>query len=158
MKCGANEQEAADAAQQAFELLLSKWNIVTNPKAWLRTVAIRQLLPALIIKRRTSSLDEEEGNYTPGISPPITAHIDLREEERLVLEAIRQLSPAQCKVFALWFDDYGSSEIAEILQMTQVAVRQNLARARAALKELLGVTRFPSQDRRAVRELEEENP
>lgn len=158
MKCGANEQEAADAAQQAFELLLYKWNTVSNPKAWLRTVSIRQLLPALIIKGRTSSLDGEEENYAPGTSPPVTTHVELREEERMVLGAIRQLPPAQRKVFALSYDGFRSSEIAEILQMNQAAVRQNLARARATLKELLGMAQSPSQDRRAVHEFEGDAP
>ena len=70
MKCGADEQEAADAEQRAFELLLYKWSTVSKPRAWLRTVAIRQLLPALIIKRRESSFEEDEENYARGTSPP----------------------------------------------------------------------------------------
>ena len=158
IKCGANEQDAADAAQQAFVLLLGKWNTVSMPRAWLRTVSIRQLLPALIIKRQTSSLDGEEENYAPGTSPPVATYVEFREEERLVLGAIHQLPPAQRKVFALSFDGFGSSEIAEILQMNQAAVRQNLARARAALKELLGLVQSPSHDRRAVHEFEGEAP
>ena len=155
MKCGANEQEAADAAHGAFELLLRKWDTVSKPRAWLRTVAIRQLLPAQIIKNRNSSLEDAE-KYSSEISPPITAHIELREGERLALWAIRQLPPTQRKVFALCYDDFGSGEIAEILQMKPAAVRQNLARARATLKELLGLIQPPPQARQPVRESKRE--
>ena len=85
MKCGANEQEAADAAQKAFWLLLRKWNTVSNPRAWLRTVAFRQLLPALTNKRGESSLEEAAENYAWEESPPVTVLIELREQERHVL-------------------------------------------------------------------------
>jgi RNA polymerase sigma factor (sigma-70 family) len=57
-----------------------------------------------------------------------------------VLSAIRQLPPLQRQVFALHFDQLTTSEIAETVQITEAAARQNLARARTRLKELLGLT------------------
>ena len=46
MKCfgDSDMHDAADAAHSAFVELLAKWNTVRSPRAWLRTVAFRQML------------------------------------------------------------------------------------------------------------------
>lgn len=156
MQFGANDQEAADAAQLAFEQLLVKWREVRQPSSWLRTVALRKVLPALVLKRQNSSFEKHEEKYAGRPTPPLDTHIELREEEQRVLWAVRQLPPTQLKVFALHFDEFETREIAEILHMTPEAARQNLARARATLKNLLGLSPSPSPARPAVRESKEE--
>jgi RNA polymerase sigma factor (sigma-70 family) len=61
--------------------------------------------------------------------PDPTATIESLWEEDAVLSAIQQLPLKEKQVFALHFDQLKTSEIAEILEMTPDAVRQNLARA-----------------------------
>ena len=69
--------------------------------------------------------------------PDPAATIESLWEKDAVLSAIRQLPLKEKQVFALHYDQFKTGEIAEILQMTPAAVRQNLARARARLKNLL---------------------
>jgi RNA polymerase sigma-70 factor (ECF subfamily) len=101
----------------------------------LRKVALREFL-------RARAADERllKGRDQFGV-PPDPAGIESLLEQDAVLVAIQQLSLRERQVFALHFDEFKTSEIAEILQITAPAVRQNLARARARLKELLGLTR-----------------
>lgn len=63
-----------------------------------------------------------------------------------MLSAIRQLPLLQRQVFALRFDQFETKEISAILQITEAAVRQNLARARARLKEFLQRDHRTGQD------------
>jgi hypothetical protein len=57
--------------------------------------------------------------------------------------------PGACPVNRLLnFDQFETGEIASILRITEPAVRQNLARARARLRQLLGLAQpdTPGQD------------
>ena len=56
------------------------------------------------------------------------------DEEQLVLQAMRQLSPVQRAVFALDYDEFTTSDIAAILNMEEATVRSNLRHARTALR------------------------
>lgn len=124
--------DAADAAQESFEELLIKWATVRNPRAWLRTVAFRKML------RRPAQAEESLENLpAEPAEAAASAYLDLNEEERAVRIAIGQLPMKQRQVFALNFDGFSYPEIAEILQITEVAARKNMERARATLKELL---------------------
>jgi len=134
MKCGANEHDAVDAAQCAFEELFKKWDTVRNPKAWLRTVAFHIFL-RLPVRNERALEDHDQASVLPA-----STRIELREEEQAVISALHQLPMTQRRVFALHYDKFETREIAEMLQMTEAAVRQNLARARAKLRELLGFT------------------
>lgn len=131
VKCGASYHDAADAAQEAFLELFKQWGDVRKPRQWLRTVAFRIFLRRPV--RETSPLEA-----APDASSPLTtsARFDLREEEKIVLYALSHLPHTQRAVLALHFDQFKTSEIAEILGMTQATVRKNLERARAALKKL----------------------
>jgi RNA polymerase sigma factor (sigma-70 family) len=135
MKCGANLHDAADAAQRAFMELYQDWEVVSNARAWLRKVAYRQFLRAMNNDR---ILDPR---YYETSVLPASARLELREEEQALLSALRQLPVSQRQVFALHFDQFGTREISEILQISEPAVRQNLKRARYRLKELLELHR-----------------
>jgi RNA polymerase sigma factor (sigma-70 family) len=135
IQCGASWHDADDAAQRALTALYERWETVREPRPWLRKVAFRQFIGAT--GTNECSLDENDQLSVPAAA----ANIESLLEQDAVLSAIRQLPPLQRHVFALHFDQLSTSEIAEALQIAEAAVRQNLARARARLKELLGLTR-----------------
>jgi RNA polymerase sigma factor (sigma-70 family) len=131
MKCfdGSDIGDAADAAQSAFAELFTKWDDVRNPKAWLRTVAFRQML--------RKPVDYPLGTCGAPLTHAASAQLELREQEMEVLAALRELPLAQRQVLALVYDQFSYSEIAEVTGKTEAAVRKNAERARAALKERL---------------------
>ncbi|HEY7145537.1 MAG TPA: sigma-70 family RNA polymerase sigma factor [Streptosporangiaceae bacterium] len=135
MKCGASEVDAMDAAHNAFVLLYQQWGAVRKPRQWLRTVAFRIFLKMPVTGGQPLAAEHDTATALPASAP-----LELHEEERAVLETFLLLPLTQRAVFALYFDKFTVREIADIMQMSQDAVRQNIARARAALRELLGFT------------------
>ena len=134
IRCGANWHDADDAAQQALVALYKQWGTVRNPGPWLRKVAFREFM-----RTRDPNGRSPEGLDQLGV-PEGPADVESLLEQHAVLSVIGQLPRLQRLVFALHFDQLETSEIAEALQISEAAVRQNLARARARLKELLGFT------------------
>ena len=134
MKCfgESDMRDAADAAQSAFAELFMKWNTVRSPRAWLRTVAFRQML-------RQPAEYPLDPHSEPSVLPASSA-LELREQEQQVLAALRQLPLAQRQVLALVYDQFSCREIAEIIGKNEAAVRKNTERARSAMREILGVT------------------
>jgi RNA polymerase sigma factor (sigma-70 family) len=134
IQCGANWHDADDAAQQALEALYKQRGTVCYPGPWLRKVAFREFMRTRDANGRSrESLDQLRVPWGP-------ADVESVLERHAVLSAIRQLPRLQRLVFAMHFDQLPTSEIAEELEISEAAVRQNLARARARLKELLGLT------------------
>jgi RNA polymerase sigma factor (sigma-70 family) len=133
IRCGANWHDAEDAAQQALAALYNQWGTVCNPGPWLRIVAFRAFM-----RTRDPNGRSREGLDQLRV-PGVPADVESLLEQYAVLSAIGQLPPLQRQVFALHFDQLETSEIAEALKISEAAVRQNLARARARLKELLGL-------------------
>jgi RNA polymerase sigma factor (sigma-70 family) len=134
MKCfgESDMRDAADAAQSAFAELFMKWSTVRTPRAWLRTVAFRQML-------RQPPDYPLDVHSEPSVLPASSA-LELREQEQQVLAALRQLPLAQRQVLALVYDQFSCQEIAEIIGKSEVAVRKNIERARMAMREILGAT------------------
>jgi RNA polymerase sigma factor (sigma-70 family) len=134
MKCfgESDMRDAADAAQSAFAELFTKWSTVRSPRAWLRTVAFRQML-------RQPAEYPLDAHCEPSVLPAYSA-LELREQEQQVLGALRRLPLAQRQVLALVYDQFSCQEIAEIIGKNEVAVRKNIERARTAMREILGVT------------------
>ncbi|KAK1177949.1 sigma-70 family RNA polymerase sigma factor [Streptomyces sp. NBS 14/10] len=135
MRYGAGPYEAADAAQAAFIEAFRAWHLIQSPAAWLRKVAFRQYL-------RQAPVPEEELTDDVPDRPAFSCPLDkvvLQEEEKRVYAALAQLSMRQRQVMAWHLDGFTTSEIAAELGMQPHAVRQNLARARAQLKDLLGL-------------------
>jgi RNA polymerase sigma factor (sigma-70 family) len=133
MKCFAESdmRDAADAAQSAFAELFTKWDTVRSPRAWLRTVAFRQMLRQPVEYPLDVQLE-------PSVHPA-SASLELREQEHQVLAALRRLPLAQRQVMALMYDQFSYPEIAGIVGKSEATVRKNAERARTAMKELLGV-------------------
>ncbi|MEV4246711.1 sigma factor-like helix-turn-helix DNA-binding protein [Streptosporangium canum] len=69
--------------------------------------------------------------------PRPDAALELSEGAQRVVRLIATLSPSQRMVMAWHMDGYSTEETAAHLKMRKAAVRQNLARARSALKEKL---------------------
>jgi RNA polymerase sigma factor (sigma-70 family) len=133
MKCFAESdmRDAADAAQSAFAELFTKWDTIRSPRAWLRTVAFRQMLRQPV----EYPLDV---HMEPSVLPA-SAPVELREQEHQVLAALRLLPLAQRQVMALIYDQFSYAEIAGIVGKSEETVRKNAERGRAAMKELLGI-------------------
>ncbi|MFE2498801.1 RNA polymerase sigma factor [Streptomyces scopuliridis] len=134
MRLGASPYEAAEAAHVAFVEAFPKWSQITTPRAWLRTVAARAFL------RQTGLRDQPTGTVPdqPGGECPLAAVV-LKDEEQRVYAALGMLPPRQRQVMAWHLDGFSHSEISDQLGITVEAVRQNYARARAALKRALGL-------------------
>jgi RNA polymerase sigma-70 factor (ECF subfamily) len=134
MKCfgETDMRDAADAAQSAFAELFTKWNTVRSPRAWLRTVAFRQML-------RQPAEYPLDPHSEPSVLPA-SASLEFHEQEQQVLAALRRLPVAQRQVMALAYDQFSYREIAEIIGKSEATIRKNLERARSAMREILGVT------------------
>ena len=137
MKCFGDSgmRDAADAAHNAFVELFTNWDTVRSPRAWLRTVAFRQML------RQNASAEYplDMLRHEPA-TVPASARLEPGEETQAVLGGLRQLPLAQRQVLALIYDQFSYSEIAQIMSISQAAVRKNAERARRRMSELLGIT------------------
>ncbi|MDG5807869.1 sigma-70 family RNA polymerase sigma factor [Streptomyces ossamyceticus] len=132
---GASEFEADDAAHSALLAVLpDRWKTLSSPRAYLRKTALRCYL------KQNDRKQEPTGEMPdlPGGLCPIN-RVLLSEEAAAVVDAIRQLPPAQRSVLAWSLDGFSTAEIASELKQTHAAVRQNLARARRQLKINLGL-------------------
>ena len=129
--------DAYDAAHTAFAELLEKWHTIRDPgavRAWLRTVAFRQML-----RQPARDYPVDTTVQHPFVSSA-QAHLDFREQERAVIDALRQLPLAQRQVMALIYDGFSYREIAHITNTSEAAARKNAERARAKMKGVLGIS------------------
>ncbi|AYN31607.1 RNA polymerase ECF-subfamily sigma factor [Streptomyces albus] len=140
MRLGAEPYEAAEAVQSAFTEAYAVWPHLTHPGAWLRTVAYRHFLRREARRRELTDAPPD----SPSPSCPLRA-VEIKEEELRVYEALASLPPQPRRVMAWHLDGYRTAEIAQALGMQPEAVRQNLARARARLKAVLGLTQGGAQ-------------
>jgi RNA polymerase sigma-70 factor (ECF subfamily) len=132
----ASASDAADAAQNAFIDLFSRWDAVGSPRAWVRTVAFRHMVRQ---KARDQALLHKLSD-TPDPEPwsaPASGPLDIFDEQQAVLTALRHLPEAQRQVIALVYDGFSTREAAEMLGTTEAAVRQRLHRGRSKLRDML---------------------
>ena len=126
-------RDAADAAHSAFVELFTNWDTVRSPRAWLRTVAFRQML-----RQNASAEYPLDVLHQEPAAVPASARLELAEETQAVLHGLRQLPLTQRQVLALIYDEFPYGEIAQIMGISQAAVRKNAERARRRMSELLG--------------------
>ncbi|HEX7307471.1 RNA polymerase sigma factor [Lentzea sp.] len=124
---GATVHEAADATQAAFVLAWENWTCIRNPRAWVRTVATRELYRSMPDRRTLA------GQALVGDS----AVVEPGEAWREVVAALAELPLMQRQVLAMTADDFPDDVIAHELGTTAQAVRQNRSRGRRALKAVL---------------------
>lgn len=129
---GADVCTAADTVQEAFTQAYTQWDTIENPHAWLRLVACR-----IYYRRRLSEIPVEDVPDRPVIyQDPVEA----REQSHRVFEALAALPERQRQVMAWHLDGYGHAEIADLLGISQDAVRQSFSRARRSLKSSFGLS------------------
>ncbi|GHE82687.1 hypothetical protein GCM10018785_58370 [Streptomyces longispororuber] len=170
---GASWNEAQDAAQDAFTQMCAPGVAIRYPKAWLRTVAWRSWV-AQQVRLEDSCAEPPEPRALVRWQTPAHA-AELGEEARRVTALLLRLPAKQRAAMAWHLDGFTTQESARAMGTTQAAVRQNLARARAALRLGLGLEgggvddvredgrnarreqRDPPRHRRAVRQAREQN-
>lgn len=131
-----NPDDAADVAQEVY---LRAWRSLgrfrgdANLSTWLYRVATNAALT--YVKRRARDRTEPEQAEAEAAAPDDTeAHLEMREVER----ALKRLPDAQRAVVVLK-DMYGWScrEIADVMDVTEGAVKVRLFRARQRLADEL---------------------
>jgi DNA-directed RNA polymerase specialized sigma24 family protein len=134
IRCGAEPDDAPEAAQDAFRELFGQWRTVGEPRPWLRKAAFPIFLRRPV--RNASSPEESHGE--PG-AQGASSRFDFGEEERLFIALTRLLPTAQRAVLALHIERFQTPDIAEALGMKPDTVRQNLKEARATLMKSLNL-------------------
>jgi RNA polymerase sigma factor (sigma-70 family) len=132
---GAPLTEAADLAQDAMIKAFLRWGTLTTPKAWIRTVASRELIRRRVTVREDPVLMVPEP--VPSLMRP-DADLAAFEERHQVLRFLALLPSRQRQVLAWTFDGYEPTEIAAELGITPEAVRASLKKARRALADHVG--------------------
>ncbi|GAA3839062.1 hypothetical protein GCM10022403_084250 [Streptomyces coacervatus] len=134
MFVGASTWEADDLAHETLiKLLPALWMTIEYPRAWMRKAAYYDYLKQH--QRSREDLTDEMPDLPGGICP--VSEVELSTQTNTVVEAVCQLPPTQRAVMAFVLDGAGTSEIADTLNMTNVAVRTNLSRARRRLMTTL---------------------
>jgi RNA polymerase sigma factor (sigma-70 family) len=131
-RAGYTMEHAKDAAQEAMTRAYVEWSSLEQPRAWVRTTAIRY---AAADKTRTYDgvLRAVAGGWS------VSAHTDPEvalqgyEQEQL-LKSLGALPPKQRLVMAWHLDGFSNFEISEQLDMAPNTVRSNFRHAREALK------------------------
>lgn len=133
--CGAELEAAKDAVQEAMLTAYQRWGRIQHPHAWIRRVAWRNWFKRLKGDARTVAVAEtqaEDGVWPPR---PVPDDVNLKDEQRAVIEVLYRLPGQQRVVMALSVDGLGPFEIADFLEMTPSTVRSNLRHARRRLEQ-----------------------
>lgn len=86
-------------------------------------------------RQQWQELDEDTQHLLLQDCP--SQEVDEQQQGQQLLRAVRRLSPANRQVILLAMEDLDTPEIADILQLTQGAVRVRLNRARTELMEIM---------------------
>jgi DNA-directed RNA polymerase specialized sigma24 family protein len=134
IKCGAEPEDAPEAAQDAFRKLFGQWKTVGLPKLWLRKVAF-----PLFLRRPVRNPAAPEEDHDEPVSQSAFSRFDFGEEERRFIALTRLLPTAQRAVLALHIEGFQTFDIAETLGMKPDTVRKNLKEVRASLMKSLNL-------------------
>lgn len=142
--------EAEDAAQEAFlraYLNLQRYDPSRSFKTWVLTIASNHCIDRL--RRRRLKWLSIEDEALPPLSltsdEPEPEDASIMKEQSAALQAILdKLSPEYraAVVLRYWYD-YSYTEIADILDTTESAIKSRLFRARQILAEKLGSKAAP---------------
>jgi RNA polymerase sigma-70 factor, ECF subfamily len=136
--------EAEDAAQEAFlraYLNLQRYDPSRSFKTWLLTIASNYCIDRLRRRRLTwlSIEDDPLPNLSLSSDEPEPEYASIIKEQSAELQGtLDQLNPdyRAAVVLRYWYD-YSYSEIADILDTTESAIKSRLFRARQILAEKL---------------------
>lgn len=156
-----DEDEARSIMQETFLQAyegLDSFRGDSKLTTWLYAIGINQARAALRKKKRYNPLDEEDierlqptfrkGMYAEKVEPWSPEKMAERSErKRLVHEAIDQLPETYREVVILRdLEELSTAEAAEVVGITEGALRVRLHRARQALRGLLARHFGPSND------------
>jgi RNA polymerase sigma-70 factor (sigma-E family) len=134
---------AEDVVQEAFAALHRRWSILTSDQAavaYLRTSVVNGARSALrrrrTVRAHLTSLDT--GPRVAALGEPADAPALLAAEQRVLVEAIRQLPTRQREVIVLrYWGDLAEAEIASTLGISVGSVKSSASRGRAAIAAIL---------------------
>ncbi|MGF1550605.1 MAG: RNA polymerase sigma factor [Sphingomonadaceae bacterium] len=139
----ASSYEADPALQQDLvqQILLAVWQALPRYRgdASLKTF-IARIAQNRSISHVAKRAREPASAEIPEIasSQPTPEHeVNQATERRLLMAAMRSLTPPQREVIVLVLEDFTITEISEMLDIPQNAVSLRLSRAKSALKALL---------------------
>ncbi len=131
-----DKQKAEDVCQDVFVRLMTNTPKLEEgrEKAWLLKVALnrcRDLWRGAWVKRVVLGSPAFELFPAPDVQGK-------RDDEKAMLEAIHQLSPAFRETILLfYYQGYGIGEIAEMLTLPEGTISSRLSRGRKKLEEIL---------------------
>ncbi len=135
--------EAEDAAQEAFlraYLNLQRYDPARSFKTWLLTIASNHCIDRIRRRRLTwLSIDDPLPNLSLSSDEPEPESASIMREQSEAIQAVLgELSPdyRAAVVLRYWYD-YSYTEIADILDTTESAIKSRLFRARQILSEKL---------------------
>lgn len=126
-----NDADCADAIQEAIVKAFSKLHTLkedTYAKTWLVKIVMNECYAIMRKEKRIISLDDYQ------MEDQASEQDDYSE----LYEAIFKLpEPAKLCVTLYYLEGYSVKEVAQILDVTESAVKNRLLKARAVLKESL---------------------
>lgn len=130
-------QDAEDVLQTVFMRLLNRedLDLAPHPSSYLYRAAINAALDLLRSRARkpSTSLDDVDLPAGPGEDP--AQHQRDRDIQRCLQKALMALTPENAQLFALrFFEGYGNSDIARMLEVAQGTIGVRLHRARTRIK------------------------
>jgi RNA polymerase sigma-70 factor (ECF subfamily) len=123
MHSGASLQEAEDAAQETMAGAFETWSGLRDPAAWVRVVAYRKHVASSVRTRRSLA------SWVRAGAPHEETEL-FTDQERLVINVLRQLPPSQREVMAWFYDGYRPVEIAAKVGKPATTVRSDLRHRR----------------------------
>lgn len=133
-----NVEASEDIAQEVF---LSVWTGLRKLRnaasflPWLRQIA-RNQAHTWLREHRRETLDDELLQRAVDIRPRVDEELTREEERRIVTEVIAELPDDAREVVILFYREASSvRHVAELLGISDDAVRQRLTRARNAIRE-----------------------
>jgi RNA polymerase sigma factor (sigma-70 family) len=133
--------DAGDVVANAMAKTLGarSWSSIDNPRAYLYRAVFREAMSWRRAAARRAVRHRADAERLAAVERAVSDDV----VPSGVAAAVAQLSDRQRAVVVLtYWDDRSIAEVAEVLGTSQGSVKKHLARARAALRELL-----PSDDR-----------
>lgn len=136
-------EDAEDVLQTVFLRLAKRAEVdlAPSPASYLHRAAINASLD--LVRSRTATrrvaLEDVEADLKENFSlNPEMKHED-RELRKLIQQAVARLGASAAEMFVLrYFEGYGNSEIAEMLNTSQMVVAVTLHRSRTRLRKEIG--------------------
>ncbi len=124
---GACVPDALDATGRAFAEVLAQWPQLTDPRSYLRRIAVNEL---------AARPDGDAPPFRECWAAELIEQACQQDGTRQLLAALRTLPRQQREVLAWHRDGYSTSDIAELLGLSIGAVQASLRAATETLRQL----------------------